>query len=115
MPPPEPHAKTPTHTREDFEGQASARGARPDKVPPTMPRPAVRGSLRRGPLQRRLACGRVRRLARRAGRLDERGALGAETLGALRSVRALALAQGCLHEDVDVATMEGVVDGRARA
>lgn len=68
-----------------------------------------------GPLARHHAVLKVRRIATRAGRLDERGKLGDPTHWALRQARARALLMGCVPDDVDDATFEGLDTGRALA
>lgn len=64
-------------------------------------------------LERLWALNRVRPVARRCGRLDERGELGEPSLAALRQVRALAGLVGVAVEEIDDATIEAVLEGRS--
>lgn len=64
-------------------------------------------------LDRLLATNRIKPIARRCGRLDERGQLGETSLAALRQVRALAGLVGVATEEIDGATIEAVLEGRA--
>lgn len=70
---------------------------------------------KKGPLRRLWACGKVRRIARRAGRLDARSELQDTTVAALRKARCAALSIGALLDDVNDATIEGLDQGRTLA
>lgn len=63
-------------------------------------------------LRRQRERNRVRRVAARAGRLDEEQALGTLTTSALRLARSYALEGGSTRDDVDHVTMGGLVEGR---
>lgn len=64
------------------------------------------------PIAKRALIVRVRNLARRVAEHDERGELGSFGLAWLKDSRRQALRAGCLAEDVDEATMSGLVEGR---
>jgi len=57
----------------------------------------------------------VAAVAARCGRLDEAGELGSIGLAMLRSARHRALCAGCQLDDVDIATLDGLDDGRHSA
>lgn len=73
------------------------------------PRPLVNV---RSPLRRQQRLNYLRLVARRAGRCDAAGVLGDHTVAWLRLARASATAAGCLPDDIDDATLDGLDAGR---
>jgi len=68
---------------------------------------------RLGPLARLQLLKDVRAWARLAGAADERGELGTMGTAVLQFARGAALTAGCRQWDVDTATMDGTIEGRA--